>query len=84
MVSLALELVSRNLRRTPSNSSTLERQEYARRDRDLFWYLFRGSIWESWTRYDTISHLDYSMILNFAFLGPSWNHSLIAAPNGLY
>jgi hypothetical protein len=52
MVSLALELLSRNLRRTPSNSSALERQEYARRDRDLFWYLFRGSIWESWTRYD--------------------------------
>ena len=51
MVSLTLELVSRNLRRTPSNSSALERQEYARRDRDLFWYLFRGSIWESWTRY---------------------------------
>ncbi|KAI0003715.1 peroxisome membrane protein [Russula compacta] len=50
LVSLALELVSRNLRRTPSNSSALERQEYARRDRDLFWYLFRGSIWESWTR----------------------------------
>src|SRR5258708_35464381 len=52
MISLALELLSRNLRRTPSNSSALERQEYARRDRDLFWYLFRGSIWESWTRYD--------------------------------
>jgi peroxin-16 len=51
MVSLTLELVSRNLRRTPSSSSALERQEYARRDRDLFWYLFRGSIWESWTRY---------------------------------
>ncbi|KAI0275103.1 peroxisome membrane protein [Gloeopeniophorella convolvens] len=50
MVSLAIEFVSRNLRRTPSNSSALERQEYARRDRDLFWYLFRGSIWESWTR----------------------------------
>ncbi|KAI0308241.1 peroxisome membrane protein [Multifurca ochricompacta] len=50
MVSLILELLSRKLRRTPSNSSALERQEYARRDRDLFWYLFRGSIWESWTR----------------------------------
>jgi len=50
MVSLTLELVSRNLRRTPSSSSALERQEYARRDRDLLWYLFRGSIWESWTR----------------------------------
>lgn len=46
-----LELASRNLRRTPSNSSVLERQEYARRDRELIWYLFRGSIWESWTRY---------------------------------
>ena len=55
MVSLALELVSRNLRRTPSGSSALERQEYARRDRDLFWYLFRGSIWESWTRYCILS-----------------------------
>ncbi|KAI0052852.1 peroxisome membrane protein [Auriscalpium vulgare] len=50
VVSLVLELLSRNLRRTPSNSSTLERSEYARRDRDLLWYLFRGSIWESWTR----------------------------------
>jgi peroxin-16 len=57
MVSLTLELVSRNLRRTPSNSSALERQEYARRDRDLFWYLFRGSIWESWTRYGVLCHL---------------------------
>jgi peroxin-16 len=55
MVSLTLELVSRNLRRTPSNSSALERQEYARRDRDLFWYLLRGSIWESWTRYGVVS-----------------------------
>jgi peroxin-16 len=55
MVSLALELASRNLRRTPSSSSALERQEYARRDRDLFWYLFRGSIWESWTRYGVVS-----------------------------
>ncbi|KAH9964291.1 peroxisome membrane protein [Russula dissimulans] len=50
LVSFILELASRHLRRTPSNSSALERQEYARRDRDLFWYLLRGSIWESWTR----------------------------------
>jgi len=50
MASLALELVSRNIRRTPSNSSALERSEYARRDRDLLWYLLRGSIWETWTR----------------------------------
>lgn len=48
--SLAIELVSRHLRRIPSNSSALERQEYSRRDRDLFWYLLRGSVWENWTR----------------------------------
>lgn len=67
MVSLALELVSRNLRRTPSNSSSLERQEYARRDSDLFWYLFRGSIWESWTRYVTITLVHNSTILSVSF-----------------
>ncbi|KAI0068235.1 peroxisome membrane protein [Artomyces pyxidatus] len=50
VVSLALELLSRNLRRIPTNSSSLERSEYARRDRDLLWYLVRGSIWETWTR----------------------------------
>ncbi|KAI0032746.1 peroxisome membrane protein [Vararia minispora EC-137] len=50
MVSLALELISRNLRRIPSNSSALERSEYANRDRDLLWYLLRGSIWKTWTR----------------------------------
>ena len=64
IVSLALELASRNLRRTPSNSSALERQEYARRDRDLLWYLFRGSIWESWTRYGFVCHLHDSTILS--------------------
>jgi peroxin-16 len=64
MVSLALELVSRNLRRSPSSSSALERQEYARRDRDLFWYLFRGSVWESWTRYRVMFRLHDSTILS--------------------
>lgn len=59
MVSLAMELLSRNIRRVPSNSSSLERAEYARRDRDLFWYLVRGSIWETWTRSvsETIKHV---------------------------
>jgi hypothetical protein len=54
MVSLTLELVSRNLRRTSSSLSALGCQEYAeytQRDLDLFWYLFRGLIWESWMRY---------------------------------
>ena len=73
LVSLALELLSRNLRRTPSNSFALERQEYARRDRDLFWYLFRGSIWESWTRYDVHRCHCVSVVLKFTFITPSWN-----------
>ena len=50
MVSLALELVSRNLRRSPSNSSSLERSEYARRDREFLWYLLRGVVWQDFTR----------------------------------
>ena len=73
LVSLALELLSRNLRRTPSNSSALERQEYARRDRDLFWYLFRGSIWEGWTRYDVPHRHCVFVVLKFTFIAPSWN-----------
>jgi peroxin-16 len=50
ITALVLELVSRNLRRTPPPSAALERAEYARRDRDMIWYLLRGSIWESYTR----------------------------------
>jgi len=49
MTALAMELVARNLRRTPPPSG-LERSEYAQRDRDMLWYLLRGSIWETWTR----------------------------------
>ncbi|CEL57903.1 Peroxisomal membrane protein PEX16 OS=Yarrowia lipolytica (strain CLIB 122 / E 150) GN=PEX16 PE=3 SV=1 [Rhizoctonia solani AG-1 IB] len=49
-VSLVIELLSRNLRRAPAPSSQLERAEYARRDRDLLWYFFRGAIWSEWTR----------------------------------
>ncbi|KAK7468856.1 hypothetical protein VKT23_003357 [Stygiomarasmius scandens] len=47
---LAMELVSRNLRRNPSPSAVLERAEYAHRDRDILWYLFRGSVWDTYTR----------------------------------
>ncbi|KAF8227439.1 peroxisome membrane protein [Tricholoma matsutake] len=47
---LIMEFASRNLRRTPSPSAALERSEYARRDRDILWYLLRGSIWETFTR----------------------------------
>ncbi|KAK7059012.1 hypothetical protein VNI00_001636 [Paramarasmius palmivorus] len=50
IAALTLELLSRTLRRDPPSSATLERSEYARRDRELFWYLFRGSIWDSYTK----------------------------------
>ncbi|KAG5647953.1 hypothetical protein DXG03_006987 [Asterophora parasitica] len=50
ITALIMELLSRNLRRTPPPSAALERAEYARRDRDMLWYLFRGSIWQSYTR----------------------------------
>ncbi|KAH7916405.1 peroxisomal membrane protein PEX16 [Hygrophoropsis aurantiaca] len=46
----AMELVSRSLRRTPPASAVVERSEYARRDRDMLWYLLRGSVWETYTR----------------------------------
>lgn len=51
IVSLALDLFARYLRRSTVPSAALERNEYGRRDRDLVWYLLRGSIWESYTRY---------------------------------
>ncbi|KII93730.1 hypothetical protein PLICRDRAFT_152744 [Plicaturopsis crispa FD-325 SS-3] len=50
VTALALELVSRNFRRSAPPSAALERAEYARRDRDILWYLLRGSIWQSYTR----------------------------------
>ncbi|KAF5312260.1 hypothetical protein D9619_003549 [Psilocybe cf. subviscida] len=50
VVALLMEFASRNLRRNPPPSATLEREEYARRDKDMLWYLLRGSIWETYTR----------------------------------
>ncbi|KAF7306893.1 Peroxisomal membrane protein PEX16 [Mycena indigotica] len=47
---LILEVLSRILRRSPPPHASLERSEYARRDRDMAWYLLRGSIWESYTK----------------------------------
>lgn len=53
-VSLLLSFLARHLRpQTPISSSSsymLERQEYARRDRELLWALFRGELWTEWTR----------------------------------
>lgn len=49
-VALSMELLSRSLRRTPPVSASLERSEYARRDKDMLWYLLRGPIWETYTR----------------------------------
>ncbi|KZT72845.1 peroxisome membrane protein [Daedalea quercina L-15889] len=50
MVVLMMELLARNLRRVPQRSAQLERAEYALRDRDMLWYLLRGTIWQSWTK----------------------------------
>ncbi|TFK30408.1 peroxisomal membrane protein PEX16 [Coprinopsis marcescibilis] len=50
ITALVMEFLARNLRRTPSASATLERAEYAKRDKDMLWYLLRGSIWETYTR----------------------------------
>ncbi|KAL0576351.1 hypothetical protein V5O48_005610, partial [Marasmius crinis-equi] len=50
VAALALEFLARSLRREPPPSSSLERSEYARRDREIFWYLFRGSIWDNYTK----------------------------------
>jgi peroxin-16 len=50
VTSIVLEIVSRNLRRSTSMASELERTEYARRDRDILCYLLRGSIWKTYTR----------------------------------
>lgn len=58
VVSLSLELLSRYIRRAPPPSATLERNEYARRDRDILWYLLRGSVWQSYTRYGRINGVD--------------------------
>ncbi|KAI6031857.1 peroxisomal membrane protein PEX16 [Pisolithus microcarpus] len=37
LTALAIDILSRNLRRAPSSSSSVERDEYARRDRDLLY-----------------------------------------------
>ncbi|KAJ2913393.1 hypothetical protein MD484_g7007, partial [Candolleomyces efflorescens] len=50
VVVLIMEFISRNLRRSPSSSALLEKEEYAKRDKDMLWYLLRGSIWETFTR----------------------------------
>lgn len=45
-----MEFVSSNLRRSTPASAALERTEYSRRDRDMLWYLLRGTIWKEYTR----------------------------------
>lgn len=47
---LALEFITRSLRRNASPAAQLERQEYASRDKDMLWYLLRDSIWRDFTR----------------------------------
>ncbi|KAJ7596998.1 peroxisomal membrane protein PEX16 [Mycena floridula] len=50
VAALVMELLSRALRRTSPPSASIERTEYARRDRDILWYLFRGTVWTGFTR----------------------------------
>jgi peroxin-16 len=50
-VAIVMEVLARILRRNAPPSSELERAEYARRDRDLLWYLLRGSVWTDFSRY---------------------------------
>ena len=50
ILSLGIETLSRSLRRTPPPSAFLERDEYAKRDREILWYLLRGDIWTGWTK----------------------------------
>jgi len=49
-VSLFIDLTSRTLRPKPKPSCSLERSEFARRDRDLLWYLLRGDVWKHYSR----------------------------------
>lgn len=74
ITALALEFISRQLRRVPASSAVLERSEYARRDRDIIWYLLRGSIWETWTRYVVFWLLRKHKLVTYdnACLDPSW------------
>lgn len=51
VLSLSVDLASRYLRRQAPANAVLERSEYARRDRDILWYLLRGSIWRSYTKW---------------------------------
>lgn len=49
-VAIVLEAMSLALRRDASTTLPLERLEYARRDRDLLWYLLRGPFWDMYTK----------------------------------
>ena len=73
VTALALDLLSRNLRRAPSASASVEQNEYARRDRDLAWYLLRGSAWESYTRF-AVFFLDSHDLISLSNQDRSSNH----------
>ena len=51
IVSLLVEALLLSLRRPVSHNLTLERREYARRDRELLWYLFRGAVWQQFSKW---------------------------------
>lgn len=75
VTALVLEFVSRNIRRVPSTSGSLERLEYAQRDKDIIWYLLRGSIWKTWTRQAAfIQHSELHLFTFCLSIDPSWSH----------
>lgn len=74
VISISMDILSRYLRRVPGTASALERQEYARRDRDLLWYLLRGSVWQSYTRFVLVLVLLCASYLTHR-LDRSWSHS---------
>ncbi|KAM6496284.1 hypothetical protein JOM56_008990 [Amanita muscaria] len=49
VTAFVMDVISRNTRRRPPPSASLERAEYGRRDKDMLWYLLRRPIWESYT-----------------------------------
>jgi len=50
IVSLLVEALLLSMRKPVSHNLTLERREHARRDRELLWYLFRGAVWQQFSK----------------------------------
>lgn len=71
---LALDLLCRTIRRLPSSSAYVERDEYSRRDRDIAWHLLRGPVWQLYTR---CVFLSLSVLSSFIVAGRPKLDSLV-------